>query len=201
MYEEVPDMPRGRHPRATQAAAVLLICTVVLLPLPKAFSGELIGIITGDGVTTRTGPGVEYEKVGRLHTGDQTTVLEERGKWLKIIDPDGREVWVFATWVELVPMEPEPEPEPLPKPEPELEEEPSPQPEPELTAREPEPALTVQEAVAVEPPPLLEEKDRSVPWIWIGVGATAAGVLGYFALSGEEKRSDTGSLHVHVEFP
>jgi hypothetical protein len=193
--------------------AVVLIYSVVLLPLHKALSGELSGRITGDGVTTRTGPGVEYEKVDRLHTGAQVTVVEESGKWLKVIDPDGREVWVFARWVELLSSEPEPGAEPSSQQEPELEETPplrlepeleeppAPQPESEPKPRETRVASSVQESLAVEPPPLLEEKGGTVPWILIGAGATAAGVLGYLALSGEEKESDTGSLNFYVEFP
>jgi hypothetical protein len=172
-------MPHGKHPRATQGIASVLIGILALLPLRDCFSDELIGIITGDGVTTRAGPGVEYEKVGRLHTGDHTTVLEEREKWLKM----------------------KPDEQPLLPHESESTEQPLAQPEPGPVNREFEPTPAVQEALAVTPPPLVEEKGRSIPWIWIGAGVTAAGVLGYALLSGEEKASETGSVHIHVEFP
>jgi hypothetical protein len=182
-------MPRGRHPQATTAAAVFLICTLLGLPFYEALSEETVGIITGDGVTTRTGPGVDFEKVGRLHTGDQATIVEEHDKWLKILDPQGREVWVFARWVEIVP------------PEPGMEEQPDPQPEPKPNDDEIKPTVAVQEASSVTPPPLIEEEGGHTPWIWIGAGAAAAGALGYFILAGEDEEPNTGSLHIRVEFP
>jgi outer membrane biosynthesis protein TonB len=216
-------MHHGRHDRGNALVVVVLVFAV-LLPVFPAFSGAVSGTITGDGVTTRTGPGVEYEKVGRLHTGAHVTVLEEAEKWLKVIDPDGEEVWVFARWVEMAPQESEPEKMPPSDSEPEREEAPLPEGEPETAktpdvedqgeqesaplqaetkqpVSEPETTTMVQETPAVEPPPLIEDEGGGVPWVWIGAGATAAGVLGYFLLSAEEETSDTGSLHIHVEFP
>jgi hypothetical protein len=63
------------------------------------------------------------------------------------------------------------------------------------------PMVTVQEASVVTPPPLIEEEGGRVPWILIGAGATAAGVLGYLILAGEDEEPNTGSLHIRVEFP
>ena len=194
-------MQRCNYPRTTQFLASVLAGILTLLPLGECLSDEQIGIITGDGVTTRAGPGVEYEKAGRLHTGDHVTVLEQYEKWLKIVDPDGRMVWVFASWVDVIPVEPKAQEQPPEEPELKPEEEPLPLLESEPVQQRIEPAEVVQETLPVAPPPLVEEKGRSIPWIWIGAGATVAGALGYALLSTEETSSETGSLHIHVEFP
>jgi len=184
--------PRRGSAVARVLTALLCYSLLSLPPIPSAFAQISKGIVGGDGVTTRSGPGVEFDRVGRLQTGDDVMVLEESGKWLRVLDPKGSEVWVFAKWVDQIPLEPEVE-EVTPG---------------ELAPVQISPAAVdsldqaaIEESLAVAPPPLIDKKERNVPWLWIGAGATVAGVVGLLALSGEEKKDDEGSLSFYIEFP
>lgn len=175
--------------RAVRVVNVFLSFFMLMFPLPRASAGTEMGLITGDGVNTRSGPGVEFDKVGRFQSGDRVTILDEADKWLKVRDEEGREVWVFARWVERLPVEPEPEP-----------------PKPVRILPSPADSLPVimaeEQEIPIEAPPLIDQKERRFPWLWIGAGAAAAGGVAILALSGDNGADETsGSLTFDIQFP
>jgi|GEM_PF-3376529 len=185
------------HSNALLRFLSLVICfTIFLGPSYRVFAQQINGIITGDGVTTRSGPGVEFDKIGRLKTGDRVTVLEEQGRWLRILDAEGREVWVFSRWVDQVVAEEEPEEkilEPALAPKPEV--------EPETIDTE---TVTADEAEAFEQPPLITDDEKGgFPWLWVGLGAAAVGAVAVVAASGGDESAEetTGTLLFDIEFP
>jgi len=166
-----------------RALSVYLSAAVLTAPLLSLAEPARMGVITGDGVTMREGPGVNFDKVGRLMTGEWVTILESTEDWHKILDPRGQVAWVFARWVDEVPMESQkPGAGPL-----------------SVTTVESPDLAAIGDSTAV-PPPLIQQRERHLPWLWIGAGVLAAGVIGAVALSGGDEGS-TGSLNFHVEFP
>jgi uncharacterized protein YraI len=175
----------GLMTRSVQAHVLSAYLSIAVLAAPFLGLAEpaRMGVITGDGVTMRAGPGVTSDKVGRLMTGDWVTILESAGEWYKILDPHGQPAWVFARWVDEVPMESQtPGAGPLSV----------------TTVEAPEAAPS---DTAAAPPPLIEHHQRHLPWLWIGAGTLAVGVVGALALSAGDDESSAGSLSFHVEFP
>ena len=174
-----------------------VLCLMILLgPSYRVFAQDIQGVIIGDGVTTRSGPGVEYDKIGRLKAGDHVSIMEQQDKWLRIIDTEGREVWVFSRWVEQVDIEEEPEeivPVPVQTREPEI--------APIDTEAETTPA---DDADAVEQPPLIVQEEKGgFPWLWVGLGTAVVGAVAVVAASGGDDSADesTGTLVFDIEFP
>ena len=54
--------------------------------------------VTGDGVNLRTGPGTQYESVGKVSGGDRLVSLEAEG-WQPILK-NGQILWICAKYVE-----------------------------------------------------------------------------------------------------
>jgi hypothetical protein len=174
-----------RFSQSPQARALSAFLAVALFSAPLLTLAEpaRMGVITGDGVTLRAGPGVTHDKVGRLTTGDWVTILETTEKWYKILDPHGQVAWVFSRWVDEVPASPQTPGSDL------------------LSITTIDDHDTAADTTVIAPPPLLVTKEgRSLPWLWIGAGIAAAGVIGALALSGGEETAN-GSLSFHVVFP
>lgn len=87
------------------------------VPLPDA-------VVKSDILNLRDGPSTAYDKLGKLHEGDELDITGRNsdGDWLKVIAPDDTEGWVFAEYVELnisldsVPVEEEESPSSSPAP-------------------------------------------------------------------------------------
>lgn len=153
--------------------------------LAAPFLGEAeparMGVITGDGVTMREGPGTSFARTGRLARGEWVTILESSAQWLKVLDSRGQVAWVFERWVDEVPATPQAPDTGLLS----------------VTTVETSPPAQPD---SMPPPPMVQAHRRHVPWLWIGAGVVAAGVVGALAFSGDEGAS-TGSLGFRVEFP
>ncbi len=59
------------------------------------------GVVTGDRVNLRSGPGVAYARLARLRRGGSLKVLEDRGGWLKVELPPDVRLWVSARYLDL----------------------------------------------------------------------------------------------------
>ncbi len=59
------------------------------------------GVVIGEGVNLRSGPGVAYARLARLRRGGSLKVLEERGGWLKVELPPDVRLWVSARYLTL----------------------------------------------------------------------------------------------------
>ena len=59
--------------------------------------------ITGDNINVRSGPGTEYERLGSAYFGYTFELVSEGDEWTKITY-DGKEAYVYNTYIEIVPM-------------------------------------------------------------------------------------------------
>jgi hypothetical protein len=62
------------------------------------------GVVTGDKIKLRSGPGISYRDVGLLRKGVSVTVRETRGEWLGIAPPADLILWVNRSLVQPVPV-------------------------------------------------------------------------------------------------
>lgn len=69
--------------------------------IPGWVAAEFVkdGVVTGERVNLRSGPGIAYARLARLRKGDRLNVLEEKGDWLKVELPSGVRLWVSARYV------------------------------------------------------------------------------------------------------
>ncbi|MBN1424487.1 SH3 domain-containing protein [Candidatus Fermentibacteria bacterium] len=162
---------------------VCLCCSMVVAPCVVGQAAARRGVITGDGVSVRQGPAVAFERLGRLQAGDEVTILAEEGGWYRIEGEDERPSWVFAKWVHEIPADSLPV-----------------APVPGVIAHDPSIEPESFPSVLPSPPLVPETHKGGLPWLWIGAGAVATGVVTALVLSGGEDK-DTGSLSFHVVFP
>lgn len=159
-----------------------LCCSMVVAP---CVVGQTVrrGVVTGDGVSVRQGPATTFERLGRLRAGDEVTILAEEEGWLRIEGGDDRPAWVFAKWVREIPADSLPSAV-----------------VPGVITDGPsvEPDLAVFGLPS--PPPMPEARKDGPPWLLIGAGAVAAGVVAALIVSGGQG-GDAGSLSFHVVFP
>ena len=57
-------------------------------------------VVTADVLNVRAGPGVQYERTGRLMSGAHVSGWHESGNWVLVTDAAGVAGWVSKTWVE-----------------------------------------------------------------------------------------------------
>jgi uncharacterized protein YraI len=65
-------------------------------PAPAAPAGQVV--TSNVRVNVRSGPGTEFDRIGRLNPGDAFTFLEQTGGWVKI-DYNGQQGYVSAAFV------------------------------------------------------------------------------------------------------
>ena len=80
-------MPAPRLPR-------LFLLAVLTLPA-VAVAGEYISIGAGQ-VNIRTGPGTDHPRKWVVTEGYPLRVLEERDRWVRVVDHEGDKGWVAA---------------------------------------------------------------------------------------------------------
>lgn len=90
---------------------------------PPAISGWVTakyvkeGVVTGDRVNIRTGPGISYARLGKLRSGARVEVLLQEGRWTEIVLPASVHLWVNARFLSLAGISPPPiTPTPTPRP-------------------------------------------------------------------------------------
>jgi lipoprotein-anchoring transpeptidase ErfK/SrfK len=90
-------VPIAASPIPATAAAPMTVPTST--PLPPAPTPTLPTVMAGGavGINVRTGPGIDYERVGYLAPGAQARVIGRFGDWW-LIERDGAPGWV-AGWV------------------------------------------------------------------------------------------------------
>lgn len=59
------------------------------------------GVVQVQPLTVRSGPGINYSKVGSMKKGDRVTARGEFGDWIKIAPPSGCSLWVSRPLVKL----------------------------------------------------------------------------------------------------
>ena len=68
-----------------------------------ARSGSVI--VEADVLRLRSGPGTDYEIIGRMLQGTVLTVTGNQNEWLKVITPEGQNGWTHGDYVRDVPLE------------------------------------------------------------------------------------------------
>ncbi|MBX6394864.1 MAG: LCP family protein [Alicyclobacillaceae bacterium] len=68
---------------------------------PSAQGGLDEGVVTGEWVNVRTGPGTTYPVIGRLTRGTTFEVLEKLDGWVRVRISDGREGYVSLDYVQV----------------------------------------------------------------------------------------------------
>lgn len=75
---------------------VSMIIAAALLVTSTAWAAETHHVIQADVLHIRSGPGLEYEIVWKLHHGDDVVIVDdENGNDITFVDPDGR-VWCLV---------------------------------------------------------------------------------------------------------
>ena len=87
-------------PTATATALPTDTPTPALAPTPVPPPG---GVVNADALNVRTGPGTVYGIVGVLKAGDEVEISARTaaGDWLAVVTAEGRQGWVYATYVDL----------------------------------------------------------------------------------------------------
>ena len=85
---------------------LLLICFLTIAPLASGESVLHPGVIKGNGVNFRSGPGLDSQVISVLHQGLQVAVMEETEAWCKAQLVDGRTGWIYRRFVEQLPLNP-----------------------------------------------------------------------------------------------
>jgi SH3-like domain-containing protein len=62
------------------------------------------GIVMGDKIKLRSGPGISYRDVGLLRKGVSVSVRMTQGEWLKVDPPEDLVLWVNKSLVQAVPV-------------------------------------------------------------------------------------------------
>lgn len=62
------------------------------------------GVVAGDKIRLRSGPGISYRDVGLLRKGAQVAVWTTQGDWIKVAPPPDLVVWVSSNLVQAVPV-------------------------------------------------------------------------------------------------
>jgi len=71
-------------------------------PSPEeADAGTRVGVLTGDGVRFRAGPGLDQDVYGHFYVGNRVTVLEKEGDWYKV-ESGGRIGYVYAQYLQIL---------------------------------------------------------------------------------------------------
>lgn len=94
-------MPQGAPPMAQQPIVPESVSvTETVQPTAgtdMSISGKT-GMLTGNGVNVRTGPGTDYPSVSKINKGTVVTIKEQAFGWYKIVLPDGNTTGWIASW-------------------------------------------------------------------------------------------------------
>lgn len=74
---------------------ILILGVLTFYETPSAYADK--AVIQVDYLNVRTGPGTNYDRIGKVHTGETYKIIEEKDNWLKI-QRSGKDGWV-AKWL------------------------------------------------------------------------------------------------------
>ncbi|RDY71942.1 hypothetical protein DXT76_04370 [Halobacillus trueperi] len=80
---------------------IFILGVLTIFETPPVYAVK--AVIQVDHLNVRTGPGTNYDRIGKVHTGETYTILEEKDNWLKI-NRSGKDGWV-AKWLTKVKAE------------------------------------------------------------------------------------------------
>ena len=85
----------------------ILICLFIIAGLVQGASESKPGIITGDAVNFRAGPGLDGRVISVLRKGLPVSIVTESGQWYYVQLADGTTGWICRKYVEVKPATPE----------------------------------------------------------------------------------------------
>lgn len=85
---------------ATLAAAVALV-TAMALPAVSAESYPCLGVVVGNNVNIRSGPGTNHAVLSSVNSGVLMDVFEKTGNWFKIGTGGGKYAYISADYLSL----------------------------------------------------------------------------------------------------
>ncbi len=65
----------------------------------EAKSSVIKGIIDGDDVNVRKGPGKDYDVICKVNTGDKVEITERKDEWYRIVTSSGVDGWIYSIYV------------------------------------------------------------------------------------------------------
>jgi cell wall-associated NlpC family hydrolase len=65
----------------------------------ETLAAVIEGIITGDNVNIRKGPGTDHEAINQVNTSDKVEILGKSSDWYNIRTKDGVEGWIYSQYV------------------------------------------------------------------------------------------------------
>ncbi|NLX91852.1 MAG: SH3 domain-containing protein [Firmicutes bacterium] len=69
-------------------------------PSPEEDPNPRVGIVSGNSVNIRSGPGTDYDRLTQVNAGTRLTVLAEKGGWLQVEIPGGGKGWILGDYVD-----------------------------------------------------------------------------------------------------
>ena len=97
-----PTQPSITTPTVPVSEAEATLTFPTATPVPPTLA-PINATVKAEALNMRTGPGVEYDRIGVVREGDVLDVVARTpaGDWLKVRGPDGTEGWVAAGYVTL----------------------------------------------------------------------------------------------------
>lgn len=94
--------PSVSETEATSVPAAPTPVAATSTPIPPTPT-PITATVEAEALNMRTGPGVEYDRIGVVRGGDVLNIMARTpaADWLKVIGPDGTEGWVAAAYVAL----------------------------------------------------------------------------------------------------
>ncbi len=84
--------------RATAAVAAILLALSLLAAVLSPAAAQQTGTVTANSLNVRSGPGTNFRVVGVLRRGEQVTILERSGGWLRVAAGRDRG-WVAGNYI------------------------------------------------------------------------------------------------------
>ena len=85
----------------SKKTVLLLVCNFIIFGIAFSYA-QTVYVIDEFEVTMRTGPSIENKIIVMLPTGTKLQVIEEKGDWVLVRSPIGREGWVLKRYVSVV---------------------------------------------------------------------------------------------------
>lgn len=82
------------------ALLILLISGIIYMQNEAQANTNNLVKIAVDGLNVRSGPGLEYEVIGKVNKGETLQIIEEKNKWYKISFSNNKVGWVAGWYTE-----------------------------------------------------------------------------------------------------
>lgn len=98
--------PKIRRFARISAAGIGIILLFILVAIGMMSFGQMQqpgGVVVAEEVQVMNGPGIDFLPLYTLHNAAEFRMIEQQGEWLRFVLPDGRQGWIEATTIKLIP--------------------------------------------------------------------------------------------------